>query len=650
MPKLGFAKLTRSSLQHRRFASSPLSAALTAGLFVCLFAGFVGYLYSPGIISALLLTAALISVAVRIYLDRRTFQSVRRAYDMAMLAAHDGFWEWNPITKTLHVGTRLLEILGYREDFLPDTHAWLKLVHPDDVGTYNRAVSLHLKGETEHFYCEYRVLGSDGNYRWIASRGLAVRDSDGRAYQMVGSVTDITDRRTHQEELEFLAQHDSLTGLPNRLMFAERLQAAITSARERNTRLAVLFIDLDRFKNINDTLGHRAGDQLLQLVTQRLLQDLPPDCQLFRQGGDEFLVLLNPAEDAKAALHTAMLLKEGLTTPISGGESDFFTTASIGISLFPEDAADGETLLRHADTAMYEAKAAGGNTIRSHTPVMNERITFRMSLETKLRRAVAKNQLQLHFQPQVATASGQLTGAEALLRWHDGEKFIPPDHFIPVAEDSGLIIQIGEWVVEQTIAQILEWRAMDLAVPPIAINLSPRQFWHSSISTFILERLQQAGLPTSAIKAEVTESVLLDAEGASIEELRRLHAAGVMIALDDFGTGYSSLSYLQRLPIGTLKIDKSFIKDLVLDEPTSSSEPMVRAIMAMAKSLTLEVVAEGVETQPQRRELETLGCDVIQGYLISRPLPAGEFAEKFLSRSQPQNTPMPSDLACPIAD
>jgi len=582
------------------------------------------------------LVAVLIGAAIRAYREWQAFQSVRRAYDMAMLAAHDGFWEWDPISKALHVGTRLLDILGYREDFLPDTDAWLKLVHPDDVDGYNRAVARHLKGESEYFYCEYRVLASDGNYRWVASRGLAVRDSEGRAYQMVGSVTDITDRRSHQEALEFLAQHDSLTGLPNRLMFAEQLQAAITAARAQNTRLAVMFIDLDRFKNINDTLGHRAGDQLLQLVTQRLLEDLPADCELFRQGGDEFIVLVNPVEDANVALHRAMLLKERLTTPISGGENDFFTTASIGISLFPEDAADGETLLRHADTAMYEAKAAGGNAIRSHTPVMNERITFRMSLETQLRHALAKNQLQLHFQPQVATASGRLTGAEALLRWNDGEKFIPPDHFIPVAEDSGLIIQIGEWVVERTIDQILEWRAMNLVVPSIAINLSPRQFWHSSISTFILDKLRQAGLPTSAIKAEVTESVLLDAEDASIQELQHLHAAGVMIALDDFGTGYSSLSYLQRLPIGTLKIDKSFINNLILDDRSPGSEPMVRAILAMAKSLALEVVAEGVETQPQRKELEKLGCDVIQGYLLSRALPAGEFAERFLSRSSVQ--------------
>lgn len=631
MQRLGLAKLSRSSsLQHRRFDSSPLSATL----LVFLFASFASYLLFPGFLTALLMTAALAGVATRAYVDWHAFQSVRRAYDMAMLAAHDGFWEWDPTTKALHVGTRLLEILGYQEDFLSDTHAWLKLVHPEDIDAYNRAVASHLKGESEFFYCEYRVLASDGAYRWIASRGLAVRDHKGWAYQMVGSVTDITDRKLHQEELEFLAQHDSLTGLPNRLMFAEKLQMAIESARERSRRLAVMFIDLDRFKNINDTLGHRAGDQLLQLVTQRLTKGLPANCSIFRQGGDEFIVLLNPVDDANAAFLTAMLLKELIATPISGGENDFFTTVSIGISLFPEDAADGETLLRHADTAMYEAKAAGGNTIRSHTPVMNERITFRMALETKLRHALAENRLELFYQPQTDCASGRLTGAEALLRWHDGERYIPPDHFIPVAEDSGLIIQIGEWVIEQAIAQVIAWRARGLHVPPVAINLSPRQFWRSSVSDFMLEKMELAGLPTSAFKAEVTESVLLDAENISIEELQHLHAAGVMIALDDFGTGYSSLSYLQRLPIGTLKIDKSFINNLVLDDGTPGSEPMVRAIIAMAKSLSLEVVAEGVETQLQHRELEKLGCDVIQGYLISRPLPANEFAEKFLTGKQ----------------
>jgi EAL domain-containing protein (putative c-di-GMP-specific phosphodiesterase class I) len=253
-----------------------------------------------------------------------------------------------------------------------------------------------------------------------------------------------------------------------------------------------------------------------------------------------------------------------------------------------------------------------------------------MSLETRLRHAVQENQLALHFQPQVDAQSGRLVGAEALLRWHDGTNQIPPDQFIPVAEECGLIIPIGDWVIEKAIAHIDEWRKTFGDIPPIAINLSPRQFWRPALSDLILEKLSNAGLPNDVLEVEVTESVLLDAEGSSIDELLKLRAAGIQIALDDFGTGYSSLSYLQRLPISTLKIDRSFINDLVLDNGSAGSEPMVKAILAMAKSLSFRVVAEGVETEAQYQHLQTLGCDVIQGYLISRPLPATEFAAKFL--------------------
>lgn len=636
MPSFGLSQLARSSsLQHRRKNRRPQIIAISIALIL----GLSGTLIAPGLAFSALLLISLSGAAWLAYVEWRDFRSISRAYDMAMLAAHDGFWEWDPVSKALHVGTRLLEILGYDEDFLADTDGWLKLVHPDDRAAYNSAVAEHLKGKTVFFYSEYRVLAKDGTYRWIASRGLAVRDRHGKAYQMVGSVTDITERRTHQEEMEFLAQHDVLTSLPNRLLFSQHLHDAILEAKENDHKLAVLFIDLDRFKNINDTLGHRAGDQLLQLVALRLKHEMPANCCLYRQGGDEFIVLMNPASDATAAVDTALHLKEQITAPFLGGETEFFTSASIGISIFPEDSGDGETLLRHADTAMYEAKAAGGNAIRSHTPLMNQRVTFRMSLETRLRRALQERQLELYFQPQVDARSGRLVGAEALLRWHDGEKQVPPDHFIPVAEESGLIVPIGDWVIERAIAQIKAWRQQFGEIPPVAINLSPRQFWRPSVSQFILEKLQAGGLPSSALEVEITESVLLDAEGGTIEQLLQLRAAGITIALDDFGTGYSSLSYLQRLPIGTLKIDRSFINDLVLDDGSAGSDPLVRAIIAMAKSLSLRVVAEGVETVPQHRRLKALGCDVLQGYLISCPLPATEFAAKFLVHRSTKEVP-----------
>lgn len=612
--------------QHQKVTRTPQWVTFTLALL----GGLIGNLLQPSLPFSLLSIFSCAGLAWLGFAEWRNFQSIRQAYALAMLAAHDGFWEWNPITKRLHVGPRLLEILGYNEDFLPDTHAWLRLVHPDDRASYNHAVARNLKGETDFFYCEYRVLAKNGVYCWVGSRGLAVRDRHGKAYQMVGSVTDITDRRNHQEDMEFLARHDVLTGLPNRLLFSQHLHEAILLAKETGNTLAVFFIDLDRFKNINDTLGHRAGDQLLQMVAQRLTQKMPNECRLYRQGGDEFLVLMSPAADGKAAINAAGQLKETLTAPFLGDESNFFTSPSIGISLFPEDAGDGETLLRHADTAMYEAKSAGGNTIRAHTPLMNQRVTFRMSLETRLRLAIQENQLELYFQPQLDTQTGQLVGAEALLRWHDGENQIPPDHFIPVAEECGLILPIGDWVIEQAISQISAWRKIYRQVPPIAINLSPRQFWRPALAQFILEKLQAANLDCTTLEVEITESVLLDAEGNAIDELLKLRTAGVAIALDDFGTGYSSLSYLQRLPISTLKIDRSFINNIAINDASAGSEPLVKAIIAMAKSLSFRVIAEGVETEPQHQHLKTLGCDVIQGYLVSRPLPATDFASKFL--------------------
>lgn len=589
------------------------------------------YLLAPGIVTALLLTLVLLAIAWIAIDEWRHFQSVSRAYEMAMQAAHDGFWEWNPQTKALHVGRRLLQILGYHEDFLPDTHAWLRLVHPDDVATYNCAVAQHLKGESEYFYCEYRVLASDGLYRWIASRGLAVRNRRGQAYQMVGSVTDITQRRNHQDEMEFLARHDVLTGLPNRLLFAEHLNEAINAAKILNHQIGVLFFDLDRFKSINDTLGHRAGDRLLQLVAEHVGKKLPKNARLYRQGGDEFIVLLAPLSDAEAAFLVAGTVKDVIATPITGDETDYFTSASIGVSLFPSDAGDGETLLRHADTAMYEAKAAGGNTIRTHTQQMDERVVSRMGLEIRLRRAIQDQQLDLHFQPKVDTVSRRVVGAESLLRWHDGEKQIPPDRFIPVAEESGLILPIGEWVIDRAIAQIAHWRTQYVDLIPITINLSPRQFWRPSVSRYIIDGLQAAGVPSSALEVEVTESVLLDADSGCIDELMRLRDAGIRIALDDFGTGYSSLSYLHRLPISTLKIDRSFISALPLDGSTGGSEPLVRAIVAMAQSLSLDVVAEGVETEAQYEFLKSLGCETVQGYLTGRPVNASEFSAKYLA-------------------
>ena len=579
------------------------------------------------------------SLSTLLWLGFREWQSLRssaRAYALAMQAAHDGFWEWDPRSKRLQVGARLLEILGYREDFLPDTHAWLSIVHPDDRIHYNQAVADHLKGKNEFFYCEYRVRASDGSFRWIGSRGIAVRDPQGRAYQMVGSVSDITERRRYQDNLEFLAHHDSLTGLPNRLELARVLPPLIAATQADKPPLALFFIDLDRFKDINDTLGHRAGDLLLQGVAQRLGQLFGEQCQLFRQGGDEFIALLPACADSAAALAFGEAIREAIARPFAGHDSDFFTGASIGLSLCPLDAGDGETLLRNADTAMYAAKAAGGNALRQYQPEMNQRLRQRMELESALRQAIANDELELHFQPKIALADGRLCGAEALLRWRHAGRLIPPDQFIPVAEDSGLILEIGDWVTARCLKHAGEWQQRGAHVPPLAINLSPRQFWRRRPAQEILDRLAASGLPASALEVEVTESLLLNADSGATEELERLRQAGICVALDDFGTGYSSLAYLQRLPIGVLKIDKSFIRPLDTTDPAGNqrASALVRAIIAMAHSLSLSVVAEGVETPAQLAELQQLGCDIVQGYLYSRPLPAEEFFTRYLAPPQ----------------
>lgn len=571
----------------------------------------------PLLATALLLLALALALRLISHL-----QHTRREHELALQGAHDGFWSWDPRTKTLNVGKRLLNILGYDDNFLPDTYAWLALVHPEDREGYNHAVATHLKGLTPYFYNEYRVRTHSGDYCWVASRGMAKRDPQGVAYLMAGSVSDITERKTREAQIQFLAFHDYLTGLPNRVLLTERVTQALAQAAQQQHRAAVLFIDLDRFKDINDTLGHNVGDQLLKSVALRLGQVLEARYTLARQGGDEFIVLLPEVADEAAAVDVGRLLLGAISQPFQEQEHEFLVGASIGVSLYPDHGLEGSTLLRHADTAMYEAKSVGGNTVRLYTPQMNLRIQTRVTIEQRLRHALERGELELYYQPQIDIASGRLVGAEALLRWHVDGGFIPPDQFIPVAEETGLIVPMGEWIIDTAIAQAAAWRRQFGQVPRLAINLSPRQFAGRQLARCVLASLARWQVPTEAIELEITESLLLNPEGDSMDELRSLHAQGLRLSLDDFGTGYSSLSYLQRLPIGVLKIDRSFITPLGSEQANA----IVRAIIAMAHSLELSVVAEGVETAAQLAILRALGCDIGQGYFYSQPLPAAAFS------------------------
>ncbi|WP_310494769.1 putative bifunctional diguanylate cyclase/phosphodiesterase [Dechloromonas sp.] len=562
----------------------------------------------------------------------RQLWATQRAYSLAMAAAHDGFWSWDPVSKRLDVGKRLLEILGYRDNFLPDTHAWLELVHPEDRSHYNRTVAEHLKGRTPYFYCEYRVRASSGQYRWIASRGIAVRDRHGVAYQMAGSVTDITERKQHDEELAFMAQHDPLTGLPNRLLLAEKLGEALHQATTRQEHVALLFIDLDRFKDINDSLGHRLGDSLLQDVAGRLRGGLGPLDTLVRQGGDEFIVLLTGIASGATAEARARDFLERLNQPFVTDGNQLHVGASIGLSLYPDDAADAEQLLRDADTAMYVAKRHGGGQVARHTPEMKERVLQRASIELRLHQAIEQQAFSLHYQPKFDTASGRLLGAEALLRWQDNGQWIPPDRFISVAEETGLIIPIGHWVLTEAIACLARWNRLSPTPLHMAINLSARQFWPGDLTETVAALCAEHGVACGQIELEITESMLLQAEGNHVDMLHAMRARGFRLALDDFGTGYSSLSYLHRLPFSSLKIDRSFVTALIDDAGDyAGGSALVPAIITMAHNLGLEVVAEGVETAAQLVLLRDLHCDIHQGYLSGRPMPEADFCQRFLN-------------------
>ncbi len=570
--------------------------------------------------------------------ESRYLRSTFRAHRLAMRGAHDGLWWWDPVTKRLWVGDRLLGILGYSNNFLSDTHGWLNLVHPDDRAGYNRAVAQHLKGESPFFYHEYRVRARDGNYRWIASRGEAVRNRRGRAELMAGSVSDITERRQHEARIRQLAYHDQLTGLANRALLADRLEQALSRIKRRGFgRVAVLFVDIDRFKDVNDVYGHEVGDLLLVELAERLRTSVRDSDTLVRQGGDEFIVVLPDIEDATSVVPVVEKLLTSVNEPLTAAGADLCVSASIGVSLYPDDADDAQALLRNADTAMYDAKRAGGNLARYFTREMNEVVRARVEIETGLRQALGRDELSLNFQPLLDVASGALVGGEALLRWRDAAgKQVPPDRFIPVAEASGQIVQIGAWVVERALDQILAWRAAGLPTSRISINVSVRQLMHPGFADLVLAALTQRQLSPDVLAVEVTESVFLHPDSAALDELRLLRQHGIRLALDDFGTGYSSLSYLGVLPFDILKIDRSFIAGIDAQDDARGSA-IVKATIAMSRAFGMKVVAEGVERQSQRAALQALACDVCQGYLFSPPVPADTFAARFLvpDRTEP---------------
>lgn len=460
---------------------------------------------------------------------------------------------------------------------------------------------------------------------------------------MIRALRYAIERKRSEQHIHQLANYDRLTKLPNRDLCQDRLRQSIAQASRQNTLVAVLFFDLDRFKVINETLGHGLGDQLLQHVAQRMKSSLRETDTVGRLGGDEFVVILTGLTDTSDAARVAQNILNTLVRPITLNDHEVFVTTSIGISLYPNDATDVEALIQNADAAMYRAKEQGRNHYQFYTLDMNAKALERLNLENDLRHALERDEFLLHYQPLLDLSSHQIVGFEALLRWdHTDHGFISPVDFIPIAEETGLIMPIGEWVLDAACRQAKLWQDQGFGNANIAVNLSNRQFAQENMLETVTKALDGAGLGPEHLELEITESCVMENPDEAIVVLRQLNDMGIRISIDDFGTGYSSLSYLKRFPLDTLKIDRSFVNDITDDQDGAA---IVEAILAMAHSLRLKVVAEGVETREQMAFLEAHNCDIIQGYLLSKPLSPADATEKFLKGNGVANLVEPTPKA-----
>jgi len=475
--------------------------------------------------------------------------------------------------------------------------------------------------EAEHSVvrnAEIELYRRDQTRMWVLVNLRAVRDAAGAVVRFEGTAEDITDRKAAEAQVKFLAYHDALTGLPNRTLFMDRLETAVAARRRAGENLAVLFLDLDRFKYVNDSLGHSVGDRMLQDVSARLKGSVRAQDTVARVGGDEFLIMLDRVAGADDAQAGAQRVLRAVLQPFAVQDHTLNTSCSIGISLFPQHGVDAETLIRNADAAMYSAKENGSNRVRFFSDEMNHRAVERLTLENDLRGALDRGEFSLVYQPQTDIASGRISGLEALLRWHHPTRgAVPPDEFIPVAENSGLILPIGEWVLRTACAQVRAWQRGGLPVVPVAVNVSAVQFRHQDFCSLVRHILAEAGLLPGFLELELTESLLLSSADVTPAVMQELREMGVSLAIDDFGSGYSSLSYLKRFRVKKLKIDRSFVRDIATDADDAA---IATAIIRMAKSLNLCVVAEGVETASQVAFLRRHQCESMQGYYCGRPV------------------------------
>lgn len=536
--------------------------------------------------------------------------------------------------EVLEINKAWSEATGYSHADIPTIPIWLRNAYPEKVQAMQKIVE-KMYGITHRVDQGERVIRcKDGSSRtWHFSAAPVGRLPDGRRF-IVSMAQDVSDRKVAQQQIEFLAYHDALTGLPNRLLAKDHLEQATLAAERANKKVALLFVDLDKFKTINDSLGHVIGDGLLKRVSLRLRECLREIDTLSRQGGDEFLIVLNNMPDTDSITVVAEKILARMAEPFEVEHHDLAISLSIGIAVYPHDGKDFDTLLKKSDTAMYQAKESGRNTYRFHTEQMNIDAIEHLRMRNGLRRALEHGEFVLHYQPQISLATGGVIGAEALIRWNHPELgMVPPGRFISIAEDSGLIVPIGEWVLREACRQAVAWRKAGLPELFIAVNLSAVQFKRGDVEKCVLQALAESGLNPSLLELELTESILIKDTEKVLAKVRQLKSLGVKLSIDDFGTGYSSLSYLKQFNVDKLKIDQSFVRDMA-DDPNDAA--IVRAIIQMAKSLNLTTIAEGVENERQLSLLRLQHCDEVQGYHFARPMPAEEFAN-FMAKPRKHN-------------
>jgi diguanylate cyclase (GGDEF)-like protein/PAS domain S-box-containing protein len=549
-------------------------------------------------------------------------------YSLAMRASNDGLWDWDLKTNKILYSERWKEMLGFIDDEISDTpDEWLSRIHPEDSDRVRASIDAYLEGTTSNFEIEYRIRHFSDNYLWMMAKGLAIRTSNGRATRFAGSQTDVSERKSNEEQMIYDTLHDTLTGIPNRTLLLDRIrQSLVRRKRYPKTSFAIIFIDLDRFRLVNESLGHIHGDELLQLISARLKETIPIGDTVARLGGDEFSVLLQDIESVRDVEAIAKDIQNSFSKPFFLGDKEVFASASMGIAHSDNNYKTPEEILRDSELAMYRAKRGGKSQSIVFQPQFRQSSLSPIDLDTDLRRALDRDEMELHYQPIISMRDRTISGFEALLRWsHRSRGVISPNEFIPLAEETGLIYDLGQWVLGKACKQIAAWNKSKEKEDQleISINLSSRQFSDPNLVEGIVENIEKSGFNAEFLKIEITESALMQNAQRSVSMLNQLKDLNIKVCVDDFGTGYSSLSYLHTFPIDTLKIDRSFVHDM---SRNFRNMEIIRTIIMLAHNLKLDVIAEGVETGEQDAQLSALGCQFAQGFYFSRPINSSDAA------------------------